>query len=271
MTTRAIPRQAAGTPQQPEPAPGIGGSLSRPLLTMSLLLAALTTTTSLLGLLAPWPYAAETANWRLQAQAQDLGNLLAVGVLLIAAIAARRGSVRGFLAWAGSLLYLAYAFTIYAMTVHFGPLFLPYVAGLGLSAYCLVFGLPGRTVGLQPRHLRLGSWTIGVTATLFALLWLAGITAALGRGEVPPELTDAGLVANPVHVLDLALVLPAMLITAVLARRDDPAGTLLLAPWLTFSALMGASILAALLLTAAPVAVLAALGAVLRGAEPASA
>ena len=119
---------------------------------VSLLIAALVLATSLLGLLAPWPYAAETPSWRMQARGQDLGNLLAVATLVAGLVPAARGSLRGLLVWAGSLLYLAYAFVIYALTVHFGPLFLPYVAVLGLSVYALAFGLrrPRRPVPKKP-------------------------------------------------------------------------------------------------------------------------
>ena len=50
------------------------------------------------------------------------------------------------------------------------------------------------------------------------------------------------------HVLDLSVVLPGMVWAGVTARRGDRGGLLLLAPWLTFSALMGLSILAAMAL-----------------------
>jgi hypothetical protein len=220
-----------------------------------------------LGLLADWPYAHETANWRLQAQGQDVGNLLAVVVLLVAVVAARRGSRRGLQVWAGTLLYLAYAFALYALTIHFGPLFLPWVAGLGLCVHSL--GSVSR-VGVgewssSPRGARPAAVVLGVVSSLFALLWLGNIVGALARGEVPAELLAAGLPANPVHVLDLALVLPAMLMTAVGAGRGRSAAQLRLVPWLVFATLMGASIVAGMVLGAAPAAVLAAVGVVTLG------
>ncbi len=218
-------------------------------------IAVLATTTSLLGLVTPWPYGSETANWALQAQGQDVGNLAAVVALLIGmAGVARRGSVRAFQIWIGSLLYLAYAFVIYAMSVHFGPLFLPYVAVLGLSAYTVLFGLlswSGSPV-VAPRRRTLGVAVVSVIAVAFGLLWLGSIAAALWAGDPPAELTAAGLTANPVHVLDLALVLPGMLIVAIRANAGQPGGDLLLAPWLVFAALMAASIVAAMLLADAP-------------------
>ena len=95
---------------------------------------------------------------------------------------------------------------------------------------------------------------LAVIACGFALLWLASIVGALVSGEPPAELTEAGLVANPVHVLDLALVLPGMLISAVRVRTHRPGSDLWVAPWPVFAALMAASIVAAMLLASAPIA-----------------
>lgn len=206
--------------------------------------AGLVLATSLLGLFAAWPYAVETAKWQLQARGQDLGNLLAVATLVAGMFAAASGSLRGLLVWAGSLLYLAYAFVIYAMAVHFGSLFLPYVAVLGLSVYSLAFGLRpwGRSVAVARRPLVAGSVLIASIAVLFGLLWLGSIIPALLSGQVPAELAETGLVANPVHVLDLALVLPGMLISARLAMKGRGSARALLGPWLVFAALMAASV-----------------------------
>lgn len=241
--------EAAGMTSDTEPEPRLGGWL----LATTLVLAALVSTTSLLGLASHWPYAAETANWRLQAQGQDLGNLLAVGALLGGGFGWWRGSLRGLVVWAGSLLYLIYAFAIYAVALHFGPLFLPYLAVLGLASFSLGFGVRRRTreVWVAGRARTGGSWVLIVIGAVFGLLWLSSIIPALATGQVPAELTAAGLVANPVHVLDLALVLPAMILTGLQARRGRSDGLLWLVPWLTFSTLMGASVAAAMLLVLA--------------------
>jgi hypothetical protein len=229
----------------------------------SVAIGVLVLTTSLLGLLAPWPYASETEDWRMQAHGQDLGNLLAVCTLIAGTVAAARGSLRGRMVWAGSLLYLAYAFVIYAMAVHFGPLFLAYVAVIGLSVYAFAFGLRWRDGGVRVARgpLHFGSVVIAVIAVLFALLWLASIVPAVLAGRVPSELTEAGLVANPVHVLDLALVLPGMLVTARLAGRGSAAAQTLLGPWLVFCVLMAASVAVTLALGGA-VAPFVAVGAI---------
>jgi len=58
-----------------------------------------------------------------------------------------------------------------------------------------------------------------VLAGGFALLWLSQDVPAMIDGTASRELRDAGLLTNPVHVLDLALFLPASGLAGVLLRR----------------------------------------------------
>lgn len=214
-------------------------------------LALLVTCSSLAGLLLPWVYAQETRNWTLQAQGQDVGNLLAVVVLLLAAPSYARGSLRAGLVWLGTLLYLVYAFVIYAMAVHFTHLFLVYVAVLALSAWGVLLHVP-RLRGLLGSHgnlrARAAAWVLIVIGLLFALLWLSELVPATVTGQAPASLAEAGLWVNPVHVIDLAVVLPAFVLTGAAALRGRPDGLFWLGPWLVFSVLMGASIVAAMTL-----------------------
>jgi hypothetical protein len=240
----------AAAPRQ-QPAPGGPSTAARPVLLWTALLALLVTASSLAGLLAPWVYAQETQNWTLQAQGQDVGNLLAVVVLLLAAPSYARGSLRGGLVWLGTLLYLVYAFVIYAMAVHFTHLFLVYVAVLALSTWGVLLHVP-RLRGLfgsNGHHQgRAAAWVLIVIGVLFALLWLAELVPATVTGRPPASLAEAGLWVNPVHVIDLAVVLPAFILSGVAALRGHSAGIFWLGPWLVFSVLMGSSIVAAMAL-----------------------
>jgi hypothetical protein len=201
---------------------------------------------SVAGILVDRVYAHETANWQAQAVGQDVANLVVIPVLLVLAYAAARGSARALLAWAGTVTYVAYSYVIYAFAVHFGPLFLPYVAVLGLSVWALI-GLftsidparvppasqPGRLTGFTSTFLIL-------LAGAFAILWLSQDLPAMLSGTPPEELRDTGLLTNPVHVLDLALFLPAALLAGVLLRRGRPWGRVL-AP-VVLSAMAGISL-----------------------------
>lgn len=221
---------------------------------MSLTISALVVIASLSGLLLPSIYSSETVNWTLQAKGQDVGNLLAVPALLASAVLYARGSWRAGQLWLGVLLYLIYAYVVYAMAVHFNPLFLVYVAVLGLSGYAALYTvdrLRAASALLPPgRFLASAAATLLAIGMLFALLWLAEVVPALLTGQPPASLREAGLVVNPIHVIDLAIVLPAFLLTGVGVLRGRDSGRFWLGPWLVFSVLMGASIVAAMILMA---------------------
>ncbi|MFK5635892.1 hypothetical protein [Ornithinimicrobium sp. LYQ103] len=221
---------------------------------MSGVIALLVGLSSVAGLVDPRVYAQETQNWATQAQGQDLGNLLAVIVLLVAARHYQKGSVRAGLIWLGTLLYLIYAFIVYAVAVHLNGLFLLYVAVLGLSAWTLIFHVgplrratPPFSRGLARKA---AAYVLIATGILFAGLWLSELVPALVGGQAPASLADAGLGVKPIHVIDLSMVLPGFIISGVGALRSREHGLFWLAPWLVFSMLMGASIVAAMLLMA---------------------
>jgi hypothetical protein len=221
------------------------------LLALSLVAAVLAASTSLAGMLWPGAYARETSAWALQGVAQDAANLpLALALVWSAARLRGRGSLSALSIWLGCLAYFMYAFAIYAFGVHFGALFLAYVAVLGLAFYAFVGTLAGLditvvTAPLRDRPSRAGaSFLLFATGVLFAALWLAeDVPHVLGNAP-PPSLDETGLATNPVHVLDLAIVLPAMIVTGVLLRRRRPLGLLLAPVLLVFAVAMGGAILA---------------------------
>jgi hypothetical protein len=205
------------------------------------------------GLADPQVYGQETQNWATQARGQDLGNLLAATVLAVAGIRYRRGSPRAGLVWLGTLLYLIYAFIVYAVAVHLNDLFLVYVAVLGLSAWCVIFSINAlRAAGPQGRvHGRsrnAAAWVLIATGLMFAGLWLSELVPALVTDRVPSSLTEAGLVVNPIHVIDLSIVLPGFIVSGIAALTGRDHGLFWVAPWLVFSVLMGSSIVAAMVL-----------------------
>lgn len=225
---------------------------SGPVLAWSGVIAVLVLVASVAGLVDPRVYAQETPNWATQAQGQDLGNLLAVVVLVAAAVRYRAGSHRAGRVWLGTLLYLVYAFVVYAMAVHLNHLFGVYVAVLGLSAWAVIF----HTSNLRDADVRypegrprtVAAWVLIATGVLFAGLWLSELVPALLTGTIPASLTEASLGVNPIHVLDLSMVLPGFLIAGIATLQGRDHGLFWVVPWLVFSALMGASIIAAMAL-----------------------
>jgi hypothetical protein len=195
---------------------------------VSLPVALLGIAASIIGIFVKSIYAEETANWAAQGVGQDIANLVAFPVLLAAAWFARKGSIRAYACWLGALVYSAYTYVIYAFAIHFGPLFLIYVAVMGLSIYALMRGLLAVAVGrvrvqfsVQPPVRAISSMLIGV-GVLFSGLWLAEIVPAVLRGDAPQSLADVGLVTNPVHILDLSILLPSSILTGVALLRRRP-------------------------------------------------
>lgn len=218
----------------------------------SLAISVLVTATSLLGLLDQSVYGEETKNWATQARGQDIGNLLAVVALLLSGYGYYRGSHRAALVWLGTLLYLVYAFIVYSMAVHFNALFLVYVAILGLSSYAVIFKVDALRVENEvfprPAAGKLAGYTCIAIGVLFGLLWLSELIPATLAGEVPQSVVDAGLWVNPIHVIDLAVLLPAFIIAGYLTLHGKASGQFFVGPLLVFSVLMGASIVAAMVL-----------------------
>ncbi len=228
-------------------------SVSKVWIFCSVLIGALVLLSSLLGIFDPVTYAQESANWAMQAVGQDIGNLLAVPVLLVSTYFLTKKSVAAWLVWLGTLLYFIYAFLIYAFFVHFNYLFLVYVAILGLSAYSVIVGLLGQDLAILAKSVvgkrfRGASVLLMLTGGLFALLWLSEIIPALISGDLPKSIATAGLWVNPIQVIDLSLVLSAMILIGVLLWRKKTLGYVFAAPWLVFSVLMGSSIVATLFL-----------------------
>ena len=100
----------------------------------------------------------------------------------------------------------------------------------------------------QPAHRKVAGYTSLAVGILFALLWLSELIPATLSGEVPQSVVEAGLWVNPIHVIDLAVLLPGLIIAGSLALKGKPAGQFFVGPLLVFSVLMGASIVAAMVM-----------------------
>jgi hypothetical protein len=217
---------------------------------LTLAIGVLVLIASIAGFAFKSTYARETTAWAIQAVAQDITNLVSVAVLLTAAYFVSKGSVKALLVWMGALLTLLYAYVIYAFAAHFNSLFLVYVAIVGLSFYTFFSSVLGfEPERLQPYFVAVSkakvvSIYLLLVAILFALLWLTQDIPAMLTGKVPQSVAENGLLTNPVHVLDLGLYLPAMIITAILLWRRKFLGYFFAIPLLVFSILTGIGIIA---------------------------
>ena len=215
----------------------------------SLALAALMAMASLGGILLPDAYARESTDWRGQALGQDWFDLvIAAPWLVLCAVGTLRGRGHWHLLLAGALLFTLYTFLIYAFAIHFNALFLVYCAALGLAFYLTIsllhdLTLSGERLGVTGRSpVRSTGILLIAIGGLFALIWLGEIVPAIAGGRTPDSVAGAGLLTNPVHVIDLAIVLPAHIIAGVALLRRRPAGELFAPVILAFGVPMAASI-----------------------------
>src|SRR5674476_108687 len=143
---------------------------------LSIAAAVLAATGSVIALAVRSVYAGLTPAFLPQALAQDVANLaLASPALLILAALALRGSLRAYLLWLGVLTFTIYNYVIYALSIPFGPLFLPWVGVLGLCLFALIGGVVAvdhdrvAESFTNRRAVVVVAWSLIVVAVLFCL------------------------------------------------------------------------------------------------------
>lgn len=211
--------------------------------------------TSLLGIFYPPTYSQETLSWAVQAIGQDIGNLIVIPILLISTYFLSKKSIKAYFIWLGCFFYLVYAFIIYTFTVHFNFLFLAYVSVLGISFYSIVGTLIKINISEYApifkdiSFSKISSFFLMFIGLIFGFLWLSDIIPALINNQIPKSIADTGLWINPVHVIDLSILLPAMIISSVLSFRKKIIGFFFTIPLLVFSFTMGIGIISLLIVS----------------------
>jgi hypothetical protein len=199
---------------------------------LTLTLAALMTAQSLTGVMAPDRY--RDVEW---INATWYGNdwltlVIAVPLLLMSSLGARRGSARAFLLCVGTVGYAVYNYAFYLLGATLNAFFPLYVLTVVLAAVILILTLAKLDAALMalsarpavPLPLIGGSFVIiGLgLALVWTVMWAAHVFA--GRATpVDPE--TFGLVA----ALDLSMMVPAWVCGGVLLWRRRPWGVVLAA------------------------------------------
>ena len=146
---------------------------------------------------------------------------VALPVLVLSMILARRGSLQAQLTWAGTLTYILYNAVIFAFATAFNPLFLLYVATLSLAFWSLVTLLTQVDVDSIRTHfaaktpVRFFAGDLAVISLLFMMAWLKQIVPAMFDSAAPAFLAGTIMLTSPVHVLDLGFLLPLGFLGAV--------------------------------------------------------
>ncbi|MES1217801.1 MAG: hypothetical protein ABUT20_20010 [Bacteroidota bacterium] len=219
-------------------------------LQLSVSQALLIVLTGLTGIFTPGFYAQESANWQAQSIGQDIIDcFLIVPVLVISAIYLKRKSENAFAVWGGINFYLSYTYAIFCFDVHFNMFFIVYCIILGMSFYsCLIFFYRMLKAGgkaVQPsgfNFIKLTAFYFICIAVLFYILWLSEIVPSVIHREVPSVLKETRLFTNPVHVIDLSIFLPGLIISGILLFKRKAPGYQLAPALLTFLVLMNITI-----------------------------
>jgi hypothetical protein len=224
------------------------------ILFLSVPLVILTAFVSYAGIFIESTYAKETAIYSAQGIGQDIVNLfIVVPILIIAAFFAYRRSKLGLLIWSGAISYLTYSYTIYCFGLHFNNLFVVYCMILGLSFYSLVYfvisSLKENVSEWFTKKISTKSTGIFliVIAALFYIIWLSEIIPAIMVNETPKSIIESGLLINPVHVIDLAICLPALIIAGIALIKNRSIGFFMAPTMLIFCILMAIAIAAMVL------------------------
>ena len=140
---------------------------ARPWLVLSLIAAALAVAGNVVALSVDRIYENLTSVFLPQALAQDIVDLALVAPLIVVtAVLALRGSLRAWLVWLGALTFTVYNYVIYVVAIDFGPLFLLWVAVLGVALFCLVGGVGAADYAAvkarfaDPRAVRVTGWML---------------------------------------------------------------------------------------------------------------
>jgi hypothetical protein len=196
------------------------------ILILSWVISVLIIITALMGIFGKETYISDTKIWIIQSIGQDKINLfMIVPLLLLSGLKSYYNKLNYLFIFGGCLLFLIYTFTIYCFAVHFNSLFIVYCSILGIAFYSFIYifihTYDHFKNNLALLHLPVKSVRgfLFIITLFFYFLWLREDVTAILLGMPSVSLKEAGLFTNPVHVLDLAFVLPGFIITAHLLKK----------------------------------------------------
>lgn len=155
----------------------------------------------------------------------DIMNLaLGLPLLLISMWLTKRGKLIGLLCWPGALFYMLYVYIPYVLIVPFGPLFLPYLLIVSLSASTMIAVVASINIEEVSKQLAgsVPARTSGGILSGLALFIIVRQTIL-----IVTALINKTPVANDdvvVWIDDLMVACPALLVSGILLWRRKPFG-----------------------------------------------
>lgn len=194
-------------------------------------------------------YRYDSVNGASQMMGQDAVTLiLAVPLLVVAILLTRKGSLRGRLLLTGALGYFLYTYASMAFLTAFNALFLLYVALFSLSLFAFILALSGLDPEFVTRQVGEGFPRTGIIVLMFALAafltvaWLGRIRSVM-QGVAGANGLES-YTTLVIQALDLGVIVPTALLTAVLLLKKNPWGYTLSSVLLCKAALFGAALIA---------------------------
>jgi hypothetical protein len=194
-------------------------------------------------------YRYDTVSYAAQAIGQDAATLLVgIPLLFIGLLLARKGSLRGELLLTGGLGYMLYTYTSYTFLSAYNEFFLVYVALFSLSLFAFILALSGMDTERVSQSVSGGMPRRGIAtflmliAAFLSLAWLGRIVPPLLAGTPPPGLEAYTTLV--IQALDLGIIVPVSVVTAILLWQKKPWGYTLTAVLLVKALMMGAALVA---------------------------
>lgn len=144
-------------------------------------------------------------------------------------------------------MYFAFTYGIYALSIYLNELFLVYVALFSLCVFASVMGF--RDTSLLVNSSTKSVWMKAMAAwlLLFAVggyaAWLGEVLPPMMQGALPESIQGTTLPVNVVHVLDMAFMLPLMMIGAIKLWNGHSSGLFISAVMLVFVLLISISVI----------------------------
>ncbi|MDO9535651.1 MAG: hypothetical protein Q7J85_10065 [Bacillota bacterium] len=173
---------------------------------------------------------------------------LGIPLLLFSIVLYGRGSLRGALLLTGIQAFFLYIYASFALGSAYNELYLVYVALFSASFFAIVLlltSIPARDlfVNLSTRlPNRVIATIMFITAFFTLILWIEAPLSSLIHGGPPATLGHYTTLAT--HSLDLAIIVPSLLFSAVMILRRDPTGYLVAIPLLSILAMLAPALTA---------------------------
>ena len=205
---------------------------------------------SFCGAFVQQTYEREVLSLAVQGMGQDIVNLFIVVPLLILTLTGiHRENKRSYFIFTGILFYVVYSFFIYTLGIHFNALFLLYCLTLGTSLYLFILMI----IELSRMEVQNGfshqasvkpvAVFFIILAALFYALWLKDVVPAILKNTLPESVRDYQILVNPVHVLDMSIVLPGLIITSLLLFKKHKYGFVFAPVFLVFITVLAAALI----------------------------